>query len=193
MTISQNTRRQPQGRPSYTSLAGATNFQQVTNCPRFAAPVLPLFASCYLLRFHTNTNCPICNSFVLITMQQCPGVGGASPSFSSSLTLSGHPNRDAGSHRAFTPGAAEGQRVEGSLFNSSWSPVSILPSLRKPFRVNTCKTPRKCSFQRTYGKANLFRINTYTSVSKQSTLTRLESALTQNRGRGYCSSIAYDD
>ena len=34
-------------------------------------------------------------------MQQCLGVGGA-PSFSSSLTLSGHPNREVSSHRAFT-------------------------------------------------------------------------------------------
>ncbi len=36
-----------------------------------------------------------------------------------------------------------------------------LRSLRKSFRINTCETPCKCSFQRTYGNPNPFRINTY--------------------------------
>src|SRR5207245_2215499 len=31
------------------------------------------FALCYLVPFHANTNCPICKSFVLITMQIAGG------------------------------------------------------------------------------------------------------------------------
>jgi hypothetical protein len=34
------------------------------------------FAPHYLVPFHTNTNCPICKSFVLITMQIARGDGG---------------------------------------------------------------------------------------------------------------------
>jgi len=41
------------------------------------ATAFTFFAPCYLLRFHANTNCPVCNSFVLITMQQCRGWGGS--------------------------------------------------------------------------------------------------------------------
>jgi hypothetical protein len=33
------------------------------------------FALCYLVPFHANTNCPICKSFVLITMQIAGGWG----------------------------------------------------------------------------------------------------------------------
>jgi hypothetical protein len=36
----------------------------------------PAFAPCYPLCVHANTDCPICNSFVLITLQPYPGVGG---------------------------------------------------------------------------------------------------------------------
>ncbi len=42
-----------------------------------SSPGLSIFASRYLVCFHTNTNCPICNSFVLITIQNARGVGGA--------------------------------------------------------------------------------------------------------------------
>src|SRR6266849_3129393 len=38
--------------------------------------LLPVSPPCYPVCFHTNTNCPICKPFVLITMQQYPGVGG---------------------------------------------------------------------------------------------------------------------
>src|SRR5260370_23837439 len=38
--------------------------------------LLPVFAPRYPVCFHTNTNCPICKPFVLIAMQQYPGVGG---------------------------------------------------------------------------------------------------------------------
>src|SRR5262245_8388718 len=54
-----------------------------------SAPVCqcPLLSLCFqqlpTIKFH--------NSFVLITMQNARGVGGSSPSFSSSLTLTGHP------------------------------------------------------------------------------------------------------
>ena len=50
------------------------SFQQLTNCSRF----LPSHNS---LCFHALTNYPICNPFVLITLQQYPGVGGIMPSF----------------------------------------------------------------------------------------------------------------
>ncbi len=40
------------------------------------SPCFVHFAPCYLPCFHTNTNCPICNSFVLITIQIAGGVGG---------------------------------------------------------------------------------------------------------------------
>ncbi len=46
-------------------------FQSLTNCPRFATLFEPL-------SFQRITNCPICNFFVLITIQQCRGVGGGS-------------------------------------------------------------------------------------------------------------------
>jgi len=36
---------------------------------------LPIFAPHQVLSFHTITNCPICKSFVLITIQQCRGWG----------------------------------------------------------------------------------------------------------------------
>ena len=38
-----------------------------------------LFALSQLFSFHTNTNCPFCNPFVLITIRIAPGVGGLSP------------------------------------------------------------------------------------------------------------------
>ena len=43
---------------------------QLTSRRRFA-----VFAPCYVVSFHTNTNCPICKLFVLITMQQWGGWG----------------------------------------------------------------------------------------------------------------------
>jgi len=43
-------------------------------------------------------------------MQQYRGVGPPPPSFSSSLTLTGHPNGNTSSHRASIPSAVEGQR-----------------------------------------------------------------------------------
>jgi hypothetical protein len=36
--------------------------------------LLPVFAPCYLVYFHANTNCPICKSFVLIFMRNARGV-----------------------------------------------------------------------------------------------------------------------
>jgi hypothetical protein len=43
------------------------------NC-RLSA-VLPIFAPSYPVRFQTNTNCPVCKPFVLITIQIARGVG----------------------------------------------------------------------------------------------------------------------
>src|SRR5713101_3962286 len=40
------------------------------------ATAFAFFAPCYPACFHTNTNCPICNSFVLITIRIAGGVGG---------------------------------------------------------------------------------------------------------------------
>ena len=39
------------------------------------ATAIAFFALCHLLSFHTNTNCPFCNSFVLITIRIARGVG----------------------------------------------------------------------------------------------------------------------
>jgi len=61
------------------------------------------FAPRYLVPFHTNTNCPICKSFVLITMQIAGGVG-VSPG---GARVKASIDEDASPERA--------QRSEGSL------------------------------------------------------------------------------
>ncbi len=51
---------------SAAPFVATTNFQSLTNCPRFATDSEPL-------SFQPITNCPICKSFALITIQQCRG------------------------------------------------------------------------------------------------------------------------
>ena len=53
-----------------SSPRASTNFQQLTNCLKFATHSEPA-------SYQRVTNCPICKSFVLITIQQYPGCGGA--------------------------------------------------------------------------------------------------------------------
>jgi hypothetical protein len=54
------------------------------------APVLPFFAPCYLVCLHTNTNCPFCKSFFLITMQIAGG-GWGPPSVFLKFPLNSRP------------------------------------------------------------------------------------------------------
>ena len=75
------------------------SFQQLTNCSLFSP-------HCDFLCFHALTNCPICNLFVFITMQQYRGVWGRTGMRMKKLELTvrrkvGHPER--------------AQRVEGSV------------------------------------------------------------------------------
>jgi hypothetical protein len=56
---------------SIASFVRFTNFQSLTNCPRFATHSEPLC-------FQPITNWPVCKSFVLTTIQQCRGCVGAS-------------------------------------------------------------------------------------------------------------------
>lgn len=53
-------------------------FSSTSNCELSTVDSLSRFALCHLLSFHTNTNCPICNFLVLITIRNARGwVGGA--------------------------------------------------------------------------------------------------------------------
>jgi len=61
-------------------------------------------------------------------MQIAGGVGVSPASFSSSLTLTGHPNRDTSSHRASTPSAVEGQR-EGAPVSGVKKLLPLVPVL----------------------------------------------------------------
>jgi hypothetical protein len=62
-------------KPGWRTQGSAHAFSHLRHSPppwpgrrRFA-----VFAPCYVVSFYTNTNCPICKSFVLITMQQRGG------------------------------------------------------------------------------------------------------------------------
>ena len=50
-------------------------FSSTANCELSTVNWFAHFALRYLVSFHTNTNCPTCNSFVLITMQIARGWG----------------------------------------------------------------------------------------------------------------------
>ncbi len=48
---------------------------------------LPIFAPCYLVCFHANTNCPVCKPFVFITIRIAGGGYTPCPVLTSSFTL----------------------------------------------------------------------------------------------------------
>jgi hypothetical protein len=154
-------------------------------------PVLSLFAPCYLVCFHANTNCPICKSFVLKRIQQYPGGWGAP---GASLL---RPSR-----RTLSLGSSE--PVSATLVpRIGRSPVrgffSILSAVNRRFSrgrrfrpgrncgLSTCAlNPLECAL--TSHSQRVENTNTLSplecAVTRFHVVTPLECALTKNRGRG---------
>jgi hypothetical protein len=73
-----------------------------TNRLKLVATLFVHFVPSYLVCFHTNMNCPVCKSFVLITMRIARGVGIPLRSHASSKALTPAPEGSALS-RTFKP------------------------------------------------------------------------------------------
>jgi len=102
--------------------------------------VHPAFCKRATFLFSCTSRMPISQ---LLSFQIHAGMGGYPPA---------HPTKDAHPER---PSGVEG------FFSRLSSFLSRFCTVAKFIRRNTYTTPHKCSFQRTYRKANFFRCNTY--------------------------------